>query len=146
MTPKQIELLETTWRSVATLGAAAPQLFYDRLFETDPTTKPLFAGMDMDAQGAKLLDALGCVVESASQIDRITAFLEELGRRHVAYGVEDHHYDSVGAALLWTLEQGLGVAFTDEVREAWAAAYTHVAGTMRNAAAVHMQPSASAAA
>ena len=100
----------------------------------------------MDAQGAKLLDALGCVVESAGQIDRITVFLEELGRRHVAYGVEDHHYDSVGAALLWTLEQGLGVGFTDEVREAWAAAYAHVAGTMRNAAALHMQPSASAAA
>jgi hemoglobin-like flavoprotein len=46
-----------------------------------------------------------------------------LAKRHVAYGVAPEHYEVVGAALLWTLEKGLGDGFTPEVGAAWAAAY-----------------------
>ena len=134
MTPKHIEQISQTWRSVATLGDAAAELFYQRLFEIDPSTKPLFANTDMSAQSQKLLDALGFVVESAEHPEKLVPLLQELGRRHVGYGVEDRQYQSVGAALLWTLEQGLGAAFTDEVRGAWTAAYSLVADTMVQAA------------
>ena len=61
--------------------------------------------------------------------------MRALGERHVAYGVEEHHYETVGEALLWTLERGLGDAFTDDVRDAWATAYTLLAMTMKSAAA-----------
>lgn len=134
MTPHQIDLINETWISVASLGETAAQLFYKRLFEIDPGTQALFAQTDMTAQNAKLLEALGFVVESAEHADRLLPVLQELGRRHVSYGVENHHYESVGAALLWTLEQGLGPAFTDDVRDAWTAAYTLVADTMMEAA------------
>ncbi len=134
MTPHQIELINETWLSVASLGETAAQLFYKRLFEIAPGTQALFAQTDMTAQSTKLLEALGFVVESAEHADRLLPVLQELGRRHVSYGVEDQHYESVGAALLWTLEQGLGSAFTDDVRDAWTAAYTLVADTMMEAA------------
>lgn len=134
MNPNQIERIKETWLSVASLGETAAELFYKRLFEIDPSTQPLFAQTTMASQHEKLLDALGFVVESAEHPDRLVPLLQELGSRHVAYGVADHHYASVGTALLWTLEQGLGAAFTDDVREAWTAAYTLVADTMLEAA------------
>jgi hemoglobin-like flavoprotein len=60
--------------------------------------------------------------------------VKSMGRRHAGYGVRDEHYDTVGAALLWTLEQGLGSAFTPAVREAWTAALGVLAVTMKDAA------------
>ena len=134
MTPNQIEIINETWLSVASLGETAAQLFYRRLFEIDPGTQALFARTNMSAQNEKLLDALGFVVESAEHLDQLAPVLHELGRRHVSYGVADHHYQSVGTALLWTLEQGLGPAFTEDVCAAWTAAYTLVADTMLQAA------------
>ncbi|MGI9464942.1 MAG: globin domain-containing protein [Aestuariivirgaceae bacterium] len=131
MTPNQINLIQTTWAAIAPMADAAPGLFYQRLFEIDPTTKPLFAETDMDRQHAKLLDALSLVVDHADELGSLSAALEDLGRRHVGYGVEDHHYDSVGAALLWTLEQALGPKFTDEARVAWAEVFGLVATPMR---------------
>ncbi len=60
--------------------------------------------------------------------------VQDLGRRHAGYGVEEAHYDSVGGALLWTLEKGLGAAWTEEAAEAWSAAYALLANTMIDAA------------
>jgi hemoglobin-like flavoprotein len=121
---------------------SAIELFYRRLFEIDPSTRPLFVRTAMPQQHERLLTALGLVVENAERIDQLTPFLEDLGRRHLRYGVEDRHYDSVGAALLWTLAQGLGPAFTDEVRAAWTITYAIVSDTMRRAAAAAASPAA----
>ena len=134
MTPRQIDLIRETWTEVAGLGLAAADLFYDRLFETAPETQPMFMKTDMAEQKKKLLGALSFVVAQAHMADQLLPALQTLGRKHVGYGVEDHHYDAVGSALIWTLEQGLADAFTDEVRDAWVAAYTLVADTMRDAA------------
>ncbi len=57
--------------------------------------------------------------------------VRQLGARHASYGVRTEHYATVGAALLWTLEQGLGAKFTPEVREAWAAAYDLLSEVMQ---------------
>jgi len=134
MTPKQKEILRMTWRQVVPIGDAAAAMFYERLFAIDPTTEPMFATVDAAEQRKKLLAALAHVVGGLDDFGTIQPVLEDLGRRHAGYGVQDSQYDSVGRALLWTLEQGLGEAWTDEAAEAWATAYGAISGTMRDAA------------
>jgi nitric oxide dioxygenase len=112
------------------IADTAATLFYDRLFEIDPSTRPLFQSADMPAQRKKLVQALAFVVGSIDQLGAVVPALADLGRRHVHYGVADQHYASVGAALLWTLEQGLGERWSPEVRDAWGAAYQLIAEVM----------------
>lgn len=133
MQPNQIDLVQKTFASVVPIKETAAELFYNRLFELDPSLKSLFSG-DMRQQGQKLMAAMAQVVGGLKQWERVEAAVQELGRRHVDYGVKPEHYDTVGAALLWTLEQGLGEAFTPDVKQAWAAAYQAIATTMIDAA------------
>ena len=134
MTPEQIELVQTTWAKVAPSADQVAVLFYDRLFEIAPEVKPLFKS-DMTEQGQKLMQMLAVAVNGLPQLESIVPAVQEMGVRHTDYGVADSHYDSVGAALLWTLEQGLGDAFTPEVKEAWTVTYTTLATVMKEAAA-----------
>lgn len=134
MTPQQIELVQVTWNKVLPIADTAAEMFYAKLFSLDPDVKSLFKG-DMKSQGRKLMTMIGTAVNGLSQLDTIVPAVQALGRRHANYGVRDKHYDSVGAALLWTLEQGLGEAFTTEVRTAWATTYGVLAKTMKDAAA-----------
>ncbi|MEW5893097.1 MAG: globin family protein [Pseudomonadota bacterium] len=133
MTPQQIQAIQTTWQQVLPIADQAAGLFYGRLFELDPTLKPLFKG-DMTEQGRKLMKTIGLVVNSLTRLEAILPTVQDLGCRHVAYGVRPEHYDTVGAALLWTLEQGLGSAFTPEVKAAWVTAYGTLASAMKEAA------------
>jgi hemoglobin-like flavoprotein len=110
------------------------RLRYARLFKLDPSLRPLFTG-DMRRQGKKLMDMLATVVRNLDKLDRIIPSARALGQRHVAYGVREEHYDIVGAALLWTLEEALGEAWTVDLACAWVTAYTLLAGTMKAAAA-----------
>lgn len=134
MTPAQKEYIRADWRLVEPIRDQAAALFYERLFELDPSVIPLFGGTDMVRQGRMLMQTLGVVVASLDALERVVPAIEALGRRHVAYGVQPAHYATVGSALLWTLEQGLGPAFGPEDREAWAEAYGIVAGLMVAAA------------
>lgn len=134
MTPKQIELVQSTWKKVLPIADTAAEMFYARLFALDPAVKTLFKG-DMKAQGRKLMSLISTAVNGLTRLDSIVPAVQDLGRRHVTYGVKDAHYDTVGAALIWTLEQGLGDAFTTEVKTAWATAYGVLAKTMKDAAA-----------
>jgi len=134
MTPKQISLVQSTWMKVVPIRDEAAGLFYRMLFEMDPGLRPLFKS-DMAEQGRKLTSMIGTAVAGLAELPAIVPAVQELGRRHVHYGVKDAHYDTVGAALLWTLEQGLGPDFTPEVKEAWATAYGVLAATMKDAAA-----------
>ena len=130
----QIRLVQDTFEQVKPIADLAADMFYARLFELDPALRPLFAA-DLTAQKAKLMAALTLVVGGLRQPETVLAALQHLGRRHSTYGVQPHHYDTVGAALLWTLERGLGDEFTPPVAEAWAAAYGLVADAMQTAAA-----------
>jgi hemoglobin-like flavoprotein len=134
MTPTQIELVQGSWKKVLPISNTAAELFYTQLFLLDPTVKSLFKG-DMKEQGRKLMTMIGVAVGGLSRLDSIVPAVQELGRRHAGYGVQDKHYDTVGAALLWTLEQGLGEAFTPEVKSAWTDVYAVLARTMKDAAA-----------
>lgn len=134
MTPAQVELIRSSWAQVVPISDKAAELFYGKLFELDPSVRPLFKG-DMAEQGQKLMRMISTAVNGLDRLDAIVPAVQQLGVRHIAYGVTDDHYDSVGAALLWTLETGLGDAFTDENKEAWATVYGILADTMKTAAA-----------
>jgi hemoglobin-like flavoprotein len=135
MTPDQVTLVQNSFRQVIPIKDQAAALFYGRLFETDPTARPLFARTNMAEQGAKLMTTIGFVVAGLKRPEEVVPAAQALARRHIAYGVTEAQYATVGAALLWTLGQGLGAAFTPEVEAAWAAAYTLLAGAMIAAAA-----------
>lgn len=133
MTPSDIQLVKTSFAAVAPIADQAAALFYARLFELDPSLRPLFRG-DLTEQGKKLMQTLALAVASLDRLDAIVPAVRALGARHAGYGVREEHYATVGAALLWTLERGLGSAFTAEVRAAWTATYTTLANTMIAAA------------
>jgi hemoglobin-like flavoprotein len=129
MTPQQIALVQQSFAKVLPIREQAAALFYDRLFAIDPSARPLFRG-DIKAQGGKLMAAIAAVVKALDHIDTILDDLRGMARRHDRYGVQETHYASVGEALLWTLEQGLGADFTPDLRVAWAAAYRLLSETM----------------
>jgi nitric oxide dioxygenase len=134
MTPEQIELVERSARLIPPIAEPAAVIFYDTLFSLDPALRPLFAHADMHEQGRKLMAAIGFVVANLRRPEALLPAVADLGRRHAGYGVEPAHYDIVGAALLATLEAGLGAAFTPATREAWATAYAIIAEVMLRAA------------
>jgi hemoglobin-like flavoprotein len=134
MTPEQQDMVRRSWQEFDPRPRAAGVQFYERLFELDPTAQQLFGGVDIAEQERKLMAMLAQIVQTIDRPEDLVSSVAALGRRHVHYGVKDADYESVGAALLWTLEQGLGDAFTSEVRAAWAEAYLTVATVMRRAA------------
>jgi hemoglobin-like flavoprotein len=134
MTTVQIELVQSSFEAVKPIAEVAADLFYTRLFELDPSLRLMFRS-DRTEQGRKLMHMIGVAVKGLSRPEQILPAVEELGRRHACYGVRRSHYATVGTALLWTLEKGLGEAFTPDVRAAWTAVYTLLAETMQRAAA-----------
>lgn len=134
MNAQQISLVQESFGHVAPIADTAADLFYQRLFELDPGLRSLFKG-DLKAQKVKLMQTLSAVARGLHHIEKLIPVVEELGRRHMGYGVKEEHYQTVGAALLWTLEQGLGDLYTPDVAEAWTAAYTLLAGVMQQAVA-----------
>lgn len=132
MTPKDIQIIRSTFRRVHR-DKSAGLVFYERLFATAPETRRLFKG-EIAEQGRKLMETLNVAVATLRDPESLVALLQRLGRSHATYGVEPRYYDSVGAALLWTLERSLGGDFTAEVRAAWTTLYGTVAKVMRDAA------------
>jgi len=130
VTPTQIDLIRASWTKVEPIADTAAQLFYGRLFEVDPRTKVLFRRTDMEAQRRNLMQTLTVVVKSLDKLEAIVPAVQALGRRHAGYGVRAADYETVGAAPLWTLEQGLGEAFDEPTRDAWASAYGLLASVM----------------
>jgi hemoglobin-like flavoprotein len=134
MTPEQVKLVQDSFKKVVPIADTAANLFYDRLFVIAPEVRPLFPD-DLTEQKKKLIQMLATAVNNLHQVETIVSAVEDLGRRHVAYGVTAKHYEPVGAALLWTLEQGLGADFTPPVKTAWTETYMTLAGVMQKAAA-----------
>ena len=133
MTPEHIALVQRTFADVLPLADTAAALFYERLFTLDPALRVLFHS-DMQEQGRKLMAVLQLAVAGLSRLEALLPMVQQLSVRHRSYGVKDDHYATVGTALLWTLQQGLGERFTPEVQAAWTSAYTLLADTMRAAA------------
>jgi hemoglobin-like flavoprotein len=122
MTPAQVELVQQSFAEVAPVADPAAAMFYERLFELAPAVRPLFHG-DMAEQRRKLMATLAVVVGGLGNVETVLPAASALAKRHVAWGVKPEHYDQVGAALLWTLERGLGDKWTGDLAAAWSAAY-----------------------
>jgi nitric oxide dioxygenase len=133
MTPSQIELVKTSFARIAPQKDQAADLFYCRLFELDPSLRLMFRS-DMTEQKQKLMIAIAMVVAALDKLDTILPAVRQLGRRHQEYGVQRRHYDVVGAALLWTLEIGLGSGWSRELADAWGTAYAALAAVMMEGA------------
>ena len=129
MNPTQIRLVQESFSKVAPISETAAVLFYDRLFEVAPSVKAMFPA-DMTEQRKKLMMMLAAVVGGLGNLESILPAASALAKRHVAYGAKPAHYPVVGGALLWTLEQGLGEAWTPDVAAAWTAAYGTLSGYM----------------
>ena len=134
VTDEQKALVRNSYAKISPEAAAVAALFYQRLFEIDPNLRRLFKA-DMAEQGRKLMAMIGTAVANLGQLETIVPAVRQLGERHAGYGVKDADYDTVGTALLWTLERGLGEAFEPQVREAWTVCYGTLAGVMKDAAA-----------
>jgi hemoglobin-like flavoprotein len=133
MEPTTERLVRESWTRFQPVAVASARFFYDKLFELDPEAARLFSHTDMDAQGRKVMRMFAEIVRTLDQPETLVAEVADLGRRHVHYGVHGSQYDSVGTALLWTLEQGLGPDFTPEIRDAWTEAYLYVSTIARRA-------------
>ena len=129
MTPDQVQLVQQSFAKVAPISETAAVLFYDRLFEVAPKVKAMFP-TDMTEQRRKLMATLAVVVGGLGNLESVLPAASALAKRHVSYGARAEHYPVVGAALLWTLEKGLGDGWTPEVAEAWTAAYGTLSGFM----------------
>jgi len=133
MTPRQVALVQGSWKDLIAVAETMSQLFYLRLFALDPSLQRMFRG-ELREQGRKLIAMMSVAVNGLARIETLVPVIEALGRRHAGYGVRDEHYATVAAALLWALEQGLGGRFTADVKDAWTAAYGVLAATMQRAA------------
>jgi hemoglobin-like flavoprotein len=129
MTPDQITLVQQSFAKVAPISEQAAVIFYDRLFEVAPSVKPMFP-TDMTEQRKKLMATLAVVVNGLGNLESVLPAASALAKRHVGYGAKAEHYPVVGGALLWTLEKGLGDAWTPDVAEAWTTAYGTLSGFM----------------
>ncbi|MGC6582030.1 MAG: globin domain-containing protein [Akkermansiaceae bacterium] len=130
LTLEQKILVQESWEKVKPISETAAELFYGKLFELDPDLKPMFANSDMKEQGKKLMVMIGAAVKGLDSLGELVPAVQKLGERHVGYGVKKSHYDTVGAALLDTLEKGLADDFTSETKEAWTITYTTLASVM----------------
>jgi len=132
MTPDQIDLVQSSFKKVVPIADTAADIFYDRLFEIAPDTRALFPEVMTD-QKKKLMTMIGVAVNGLKDLDAIVPAVQDLGARHQGYKVTEAHYDSVGAALLYTLGKGLGDDFTTETEAAWTETYGLLAGVMKEA-------------
>ena len=132
MNADQVKLVQDSFEQVVPIAGTAATLFYGRLFEIAPEVKPLFKG-DMEQQKMALMQTLGIVVKGLTAPETILPAVKSLAERHKEYGVQPEHFALVGAALLWTLEKGLGDAYTADVNDAWVAAYTMLSDVMIDA-------------
>jgi len=139
MTSNQINLVQASFRQVMPLAETAAKIFYERLFELDESLQALFTN-DMLTQGNKLMQFLGLAVVSLNKPEQLRPTLRTLGARHVAYGVLEEDFDTVGSALLWTLERTLGDAFTPDLEQAWIEVYAMISAEMKAGAATKQLP------
>jgi hemoglobin-like flavoprotein len=134
MTKEQVNLVENSWDFIILNTSEAGNIFYGKLFELDPSLRNLFKG-DMDSQSRKLVSLITFVVHKLNNLDEVINDVVALGKRHAGYNVKPDHYNTVAAALLWTLELALKDQWNDKMKEAWVEVYTVLSGTMVKAMA-----------
>jgi len=133
MTAEEINAVKTSFAKVVPIADQAGLMFYEKLFQLDPSLRTMFAD-DIEPQSKKLMQIVSVAVDGLDKLETIVPALHALGSRHATYGVRDEHYDTVATALLWTLEKGLGPDFTPFVKDAWVKTYVLISDEMKAAA------------
>jgi len=134
MTNDNFELVKKSWAIIAKIDfEIVGGAFYIRLFQIAPELRPLFKNTSMTEQSVKLGCMLSYVISKFEQADDIIEELKTLAQRHTKYGVKEQHYIAVGNALLWTLEQGLGEYWNEELHSAWIDFYETLSAIMIDA-------------
>jgi hemoglobin-like flavoprotein len=134
VTPEQVALVQGSFADLGPRTGDLAARFYRLLFEADPSLRSMFSA-DPRVQESVFASELAVVVRSILRFDEFVARARELGARHVGYGVTYAHYEIAGGVLLVALEETLGPAFTQEVRDAWRHGFHLVAETMMQGAA-----------
>ena len=133
MTKDQILLIKKTWSIFREIDPVLiGDVFYSKLFFDVPQLENLFHTPKED-QSKKLVDMLSVIIGRLDNLEELTEEIKQLAIRHVQYGVKEQHYKAVGTALLWTLQQGLGRDWNEDVKEAWDACFQILSDTMINA-------------
>ncbi|HZI02126.1 MAG TPA: globin domain-containing protein [Flavisolibacter sp.] len=133
MTAHQIALVRKTWKVYRTIDPVlVGDVFYSKLFTTTPQLKNLFY-TSKEEQSKKLVDMLSMIVGRLDRMNELTEDIRQLAIRHKGYGVQFRHYDLVEDALMWTLAQGLGSDWNEEVKEAWQQCYQILSRSMQEA-------------
>lgn len=138
MTHAQRQLVRNTLDHLRDDPEPITLLLYGKLFELDPSLKPLFHN-DLMAQGRKLMATLEAIAGSLDRFDLVRPRLLELGRLHAAYGVTSAHYETLVTSILWAFGQALGPDFDAHARDAWRAALDEVAAVMQEGAKMRVQ-------
>ena len=133
LTANDVTLVRASFAQIVPIGDTAADLFYERLFKIAPKLRGMFPS-DLREQKRKLIAMLATAVAGLDNLDTLVPAVKALGARHAVYGVTVAQYGVVGDALMWTLQRGLGDAFTTEVRSAWAKVYALLAVTMQTGA------------
>jgi len=134
LTATQKRLVRESLDSMQEYETSVVVLFYGRLFEIAPETRALFK-IDIREQSRKLMDTLRTTVDSLDHFTELSPVLEELGRKHLTYGVQDYHYEKLRSALLWAIGQALGLEFDRDTRAAWDELLSAISSIMLNGAA-----------
>jgi hemoglobin-like flavoprotein len=130
MTPREIFLIQNSFRQLRSITDHAGAIFFARLFEIEPASRSLFHG-DIAEQGNRMIQTVGYFVIGLDQLDVTLKALRQSGLRQSDFRFNDSLFQSIGDTLLWTLSRCLGTNFTMEVRSAWAKAYWLLAETMK---------------
>lgn len=133
MTAEHLQIAHRSFAGLLPNLDQTVEAFYRRLFELDPSLRPLFPA-EIHLQHTKFSQMLDTLLGDPERFEALIPAVQRMGLRHLEYGVKDEHYATVGSALLYALEQSLGYAFTDQVREAWTAVYTKLCEVMLGAA------------
>ena len=128
------DIVRQSWKKVLPIRDEAATFFYTRLFQLDPSLRPLLKG-DMAEHGRKWSAIISVAIANLERPIILLPTLYTVGAQHEKNGIQDHHYDIVGIALFDTLQRVLGEAFTPEVKAAWVDAYRVIANVMKTAAA-----------
>lgn len=108
-------------------------LFFARLFQMEPSLRNLFPN-DLSHHKRIFCRTLALIICEMEELAQLDTRVEELGKLYIALGLDAGAYDTLGAALVWTVEIGLGEAFTLEMRTAWSLFYGEMAKGIRVAA------------
>lgn len=135
MTPEQIDLIRKSFDALWPVRRRVGELFYSKFFELAPDARALFP-QDIARQQLKLMDMIAAIVGALDQREIFQSIISYSGRQHAQFGVQRTHFVAFGKALIWSLEQQFGTAFTPELKQAWTMLYNAVQNEMTRAAQI----------